>query len=55
MKGRNGFQMLERSHSRGGVGVVAGYVDQAGEDTVLLMPSERVKLLSRTSRNQTRE
>ncbi|WP_417251938.1 multicopper oxidase family protein [Castellaniella sp.] len=41
------FQVLERRNSPQGVGVVEGCVDDGWEDTVLLMPNERVKLLMR--------
>ncbi len=39
------FRVLERHNSPKSAGVVDGYVDAGWEDTVLLMPNERVKLL----------
>ncbi|MGB7420773.1 MAG: multicopper oxidase family protein [Comamonas sp.] len=41
------FQVLERRNSPQGAGVVEGCVDDGWEDTVLLMPNERVRLLMR--------
>ncbi|TAN04984.1 MAG: multicopper oxidase family protein [Rhodanobacteraceae bacterium] len=41
------FQVLERRNSPEGGGVIDGCVDEGWEDTVLLMPNERVKLIMR--------
>lgn len=41
------FQVLDRRHSSQGDEVSAGYVDRGWEDTVLIMPSERVRLIMR--------
>lgn len=41
------FQVLARRNSPGGDGVINGYVDQGLEDTILLMPNERVQLIMR--------
>src|SRR5699024_4343136 len=41
------FQVLDRFNSPQNDGVVDGYVDNGWEDTVLVMPNERVRLLMR--------
>lgn len=41
------FQVLERLDSPRGDGVVAGCVDEGWEDTVLVMPGERVRVIMR--------